>query len=269
MSLKDFIKSKIPKSILNYLKKIKKSLSANKLSNIDRFEYKDEKKIKDDIYEKYDYEGPLLDLFINNRNQLVHKWHHYLPLYERYFKPFQGDKKIRFLEIGVSKGGSLNLWRKFFGDEAIIYGIDINPLCSQYNGLSGQVRIGSQDDERFLKSVIDEMGGVDIILDDGSHQMKHIKSSLRILFPRLSKKGIYIIEDLHSAYWKDFGGGYASKKNFFTFIRSVIDDMHHWYHNKSLVEPKISEMCSGIHIHDSITVLEKNENFPPVHSKVL
>ena len=71
----------------------------------------------------------------------------------------------------------------------IIYGIDINPLCKQYNGQSGKVRVGSQDDERFLNSVIDEMGGVDIILDDGSHQMKHIKSSLRILFPRLSKKG--------------------------------------------------------------------------------
>ena len=37
---------------------------------------------------------PLLELFTNNQNQLVHKWHHYIPLYARYFKPFQGDKRL-------------------------------------------------------------------------------------------------------------------------------------------------------------------------------
>ena len=57
MSLRRFIKSKIPKSILNFLREIKKSLSSSKLSSIEKFEYKGEKKIKDDIYGKYIIEG--------------------------------------------------------------------------------------------------------------------------------------------------------------------------------------------------------------------
>jgi hypothetical protein len=94
-------------------------------------------------------------------------------LYDRYFSPFRG-RKTRFLEIGVNKGGSLQLWRKYFGDDAIIFGININPDCEKLNGLAGQVRIGSQIDRPFLESVIKEMGGVDIVLDDGSHHMQHI-----------------------------------------------------------------------------------------------
>jgi len=48
----------------------------------------------------------------------------------------------------------------------------------------------------------------------------------------------------------------------------VIDDMHHWYHVSKIKQAPISSECSGIHIHDSIIVFEKNKVFPPVHSRV-
>lgn len=93
-------------------------------NNARRFAFDKTQDIKTDIAEKYGYHGDLLDLFISNRGAAVHKWHHYIPIYDRYFSLFRG-KQIRFLEIGVSDGGSLQLWRKYFGDQAIIYGIDI------------------------------------------------------------------------------------------------------------------------------------------------
>lgn len=222
--------------------------------------------VKKDIQEKYGHNSKLLELFATNKEFIVHKWHHYIPIYDRYFSSFRG-RKIRFLEIGVSKGGSLQMWRKYFGDDAIIFGIDINPECEKFNGLAGQVRIGSQTDKLFLESVVKEMGGVDIVLDDGSHHMDHIPATLKILFPYLSYSGIYMIEDLHAAYWKRFGGGYRAKKNFFRFIMDLVDDIHHWYHAKGLKQAVISKDCSGIHIHDSIVVLEKNKVHKPVHSQ--
>ena len=76
------------------------------------------------------------------------------------------------------------------------------------------------------------MGGVDIVLDDGSHQMKHVVKTLSFLFPKLNYDGIYMIEDLHSSYWSDYGGGYNSNKNFFKFTKELVDDIHHWYHSK-------------------------------------
>lgn len=235
--------------------------------NIEDFAFDKSFDIKTDIQKKYHFNGDLLDIFIKNKGNAIHKWHHYIPIYDRYFSIFRGQK-VRFLEIGVSEGGSLQMWRKYFGNQAIIYGIDIDPNCEKFNGIDGQVRIGSQDDANFLKTVINEMGGVDVILDDGSHHMKHILTTLKSLFPKLSNGGIYMIEDLHTAYWKDFGGGYQSKSSFFTFVSDLINDIHHWYHKNSLKHPSISSNCSGIHIHDSITVLEKSLIYEPAHSKI-
>jgi len=223
--------------------------------------------VRKDIKEKYNFDGELLDIFLNNKNNVVHKWHHYIPLYDKYFGSFR-NRPIRFLEIGVSKGGSLQMWRQYFGDDAIIFGIDINPECKEYNGLSGQVRIGSQADEDFLVSVVAEMGGIDIVLDDGSHRMEHIVGSLKILFPKLNNSGIYLIEDLHTAYWRNFGGGFDKKSNFFNSIRDLIDDIHHWYHPVGHHKEMISNYCSAIHIHDSIVVLEKNMVHRPLHSEI-
>lgn len=134
--------------------------------------------------------------------------------------------------------------------------------------MAGQVRIGSQADAIFLQAVVKEMGGIDIVLDDGSHQMAHITDSLRVLFPQLNHGGIYLIEDLHTAYWRSFGGGYRTPHNFFHWLRRVVDDMHHWYHGEGLKESLVSQDCSAIHIHDSIVVLEKEKTYPPTHSQV-
>ncbi len=222
--------------------------------------------VKKDIQDKYHHCGDLLDLFAGNKDYIVDKWHHYIPLYERYFSPYRG-RKVRFLEIGVSKGGSLQMWRRYFGEEAIIFGIDIDPECSQFNGLAGQVRIGSQADGKFLEAVIAEMGGIDLVLDDGSHHMEHIRTTLKILFPHLIDGGIYMIEDLHTSYWREFGGGYRSKRNFFNYLRDLANDMHHWYHGNGMTHSDISQSCSGIHIHDSLVVLEKSRVYRPVYSQ--
>jgi hypothetical protein len=112
------------------------------------------------------------------------------------------------------------------------------------------------------------MGGIDVVLDDGSHKMKHIAASLESLFPKLNNGGTYLIEDLHTAYWRGFGGGYKSKDNFYKIVPKLIDDMHSWYHSYGKRSSLISDDISSIHIHDSIVVLEKETNYPPTHSRV-
>jgi cephalosporin hydroxylase len=220
-----------------------------------------------DIAEKYGTAGDLVDIFVQHRGEGVDKWHHYLPLYERYLGPWR-NRPLRFLEIGVFKGGSLEMWRKYFGPEAVIFGIDIDPTCARFDGRDGQVRIGSQADPEFLSAVVDEMGGVDVVLDDGSHVMPHIRASLAALFPRMSSGGTYIIEDLHTAYWQQYGGGTASVTNFYTTVHAMIDDMHGWYHEAGIAHPPTAGQLTGIHIHDSMVVLEKGTAHRPVRSIV-
>lgn len=223
--------------------------------------------IRADIRQKYGHESDLLELYAAGSERIVHKWHHYIPIYDRYLSPWR-NRPFRFLEIGVSKGGSLDLWRKYFGPEAVIFGIDIDKRCAAYNGISGQVRIGSQDDPGFLVSVVAEMGGVDVVLDDGSHAMPHVRKSFEVLFPLLSHGGTYMIEDLHSCYLRRLGGGYKHPQNFYNFARHMVDDMHRWYHSFGERLGGLGTECSGIHIHDSICVFDKNRAYPPTHSWV-
>lgn len=234
---------------------------------IARFAYSGTDNVFSDIQGKYASAGDLAHIFSQNDDLIVHKWHHYIPLYETYFQKYRG-KQVRFLEIGVSRGGSLKMWRNYFGENAIIYGIDIDPKCLQYDKEFAEVRIGSQDDPEFLSRVIEEMGGIDVVLDDGSHDMKHIKASLEYLFPRLEIGGTYFIEDLHTSYWSGFSGRYNSKRNFFKLTQYLIHDMHSWYHLYRTKFPLISEGLTAIHIHDSVAVLEKNNVYQPTHSEI-
>ena len=44
------------------------------------------------------------------------KWEKYFPIYENYFKKFK-DQKIIFVEIGIFNGGSLQMWKEYFGKD--------------------------------------------------------------------------------------------------------------------------------------------------------
>jgi hypothetical protein len=205
-----------------------------------------------------------LALILNaHEGNIVTKWHHYPEIYEEHFSRFRGTG-VRFLEIGVSRGGSLDIWRKYFGENATIFGIDIDTDCTQYDGLSGSVRIGSQADADFLTAVVDEMGGVDIVIDDGSHNSRHIRKTLELLFPKLSNGGVYMIEDLHCAYLPRFGGGYRWPWSFTVTIKRLVDDMHHWYHSHGRKHGAISNALYGMHVYDSIVVLDKRLTSQPV-----
>jgi 23S rRNA U2552 (ribose-2'-O)-methylase RlmE/FtsJ len=246
---------------------VTRQLSAKDREKMESLAFADAQDIEVDIATNYGFKGELLSLFVKKSQFPIHKWHHYIPIYDSYFSAYRGTN-VRFLEIGVSKGGSLRLWRDYFGPDAKIFGIDIDPTCSDFDGVNGQVRIGSQDDSKFLKSVIDEMGGVDIVLDDGSHQMKHIKKTLQILFPEVSNSGLYVIEDLHTSFWKSFGGGNSRDNFLMKFLPELVLDMHRWYHPVPPVHPTISRDLPAIHIHDSIVVLEKGPVHRPSHSIV-
>jgi len=206
-------------------------------------------------------------LFFDNEGVVVHKWVHYLPIYEQYFSRYQ-NSPVKMLEIGVNKGGSLNLWREYFGPKATIFGIDVNPHCAHVAAAPNQVRIGSQADPAFLVQVVDEMGAPDIVLDDGSHIGRHQRASFATLFPLLADGGLYVIEDTHTAYWPTiYEGGYRKPGTAIEFVKNIIDDMHGWYHGKPKNIPH-SEQVGSLHVFDSIIIIEKRVSQRPGHAKI-
>lgn len=197
----------------------------------------------------------LADLFYAHGGRPIHKWTHYFAHYEQFFTRFR-NTPVKMLEIGVFKGGSLELWRNYFGHDATIFGIDINPSCANFVDAPNQVRIGSQDDPNFLRSVVQEMGGLDIVLDDGSHRGNHIISSFRTLFPLLSDGGLYVME-------AEFPG--TRQNQSLSFVKRLIDDMHCHFHRQ---EPLETPHVGAVHLFDSMAFIEKNERHRTGHTCV-
>src|SRR5436305_1799894 len=94
----------------------------------------------------------LEEYFNKNTDRVIHKWHHYFEVYDRHFSKYR-DKEIVLLEIGTFHGGSLQMWKSYFGDKAKIYGMDINPNCKEVEEENIKVYIGSQSDRKFLQKV--------------------------------------------------------------------------------------------------------------------
>jgi cephalosporin hydroxylase len=209
--------------------------------------------------------GPLERYFFENTGRLAHKWVHFLPVYDRVLADYR-DRPVTMLEVGVAQGGSLEMWRHFFGPSATIYGVDINPDCAERFDPPNEVRIGSQADPAFLRRVVEEAGPPDIILDDGSHVASHQRATFDALFPLLKVGGLYMIEDLHTAYWPNFGGGYRRAGTAIELVKDLIDDQHAWYHGRGeRAAPRAS--IGSIQVFDSIVVIEKAERQRPGHVK--
>jgi hypothetical protein len=194
--------------------------------------------------------------FQTNNGKVIHKWVHYFPIYERHLSDSR-NKTITFLEIGVSKGGSLQMWSRFFGPLATIVGIDIDPSCKQHESDGVHVRLGDQSDPRFLNEIINEFGPPDIVLDDGSHRMDHILASFQFLYPKLPKTGLYIVEDLHTAYWEEYGGGVNKTDTFINVSKNFIDRLNA-DHSRGVIEPDfITKNTFSIAFYDSVIVMER------------
>jgi len=193
--------------------------------------------------------------FQTNQGRAINKWLHYFPAYERHFGPWR-NKTLLFIEIGVSFGGSLQMWHRYLGPYATIVGIDINPACS-FEEPNVYVRTGDQSDHRFLQSIIDEFGTPDLVLDDGSHRMSDVRATFDFLYPKLSKNGIYMVEDMHTSYWQEWGGSVNHPLTFINYSKLNIDKLNAHFSKGQVPIDFITNNTLNISFYDSIVVYER------------
>lgn len=205
----------------------------------------------------------------------IHKPAHYPPIYESVLAPFR-QHPIRMLEIGVFRGGSLQMWKQYLHPDSTIVGIDINPDCAKFDDppRNIHVRIGSQDDTKFLQTVVDEFGPFDIIIDDGSHLSSHMIGTFKYLFPNgLADSGVYVVEDLYTNYWMPYRD---TPTTFAQFATQLVTAMHAHYpaadsydgldsylrvgdpkRKNSFQVPVAATLLEKIEFHDSIVAIHR------------
>ena len=136
----------------------------------------------------------LNEIGLNYNSDKVSEHHNYLELYDKFFTSIRLNQN-KILEIGILHGDSIKMLKDYF-ENSIITGIDIN---DKKHLASDRLVIlqGDQSDKNFLESF--ENDYFDVIIDDGSHKMSHQQISFGVLFKKLKKGGIYVIEDLHTS----------------------------------------------------------------------
>jgi hypothetical protein len=206
--------------------------------------------------------------FRGNTGKLIHKWDHFFEIYDRHFSRFRGQP-VNMLEIGVFQGGSLLMWKDYFGDQANIFGIDINPACKALEEDRVHIFIGDQEDRTFLRAVADSMQRIDIVLDDGGHMMGQLRTAFEELYPRIDPHGVYMAEDLHTCYWSEFGGGYRERASFIEYSKGLIDQLHAWHSKQPnrLATNAFTRSTHSLHYYNSVLAIEKRPIDPPRHSK--
>ena len=118
------------------------------------------------------------------------------------------DNKINILEIGSYAGSSAAAFVKYFS-KANIFCLDIN--ISNFKYKSEKIHVYGIDIKNLskVKKTLNKIfqqnhiNNFDIIIDDGSHNLKDILLSLNFFFKYLKNNGTFIIEDFkHPNYYQ-------------------------------------------------------------------
>lgn len=201
--------------------------------------------------------NPLAEYYFNNVGRQINKWHHYFEIYHRHFAEFRGRAPV-VVEIGVWQGGSLQMWRDYFGPGARIVGIDLDPRCRQFEDESTTILIGDQADRRFLAEVRERVPHIDILIDDGGHRMTQQIATFEELYPHIQPNGIYLCEDIHTSLLADWGGGYRREGTFLEYSKALVDQLSGWYSkDPGLVVGNLTRTTFALHFYDSVLVMEK------------
>ena len=179
------------------------------------------------------------------------KWSNYFAIYENLFNKFV-NKKITFVEIGGGNGGSLFMWKKYFGSKARIIGIELNPDAKKLEKFGFEIFIGDQSDPLFWKKFFKKVGKIDVLLDDGGHKNIQQITTFMESYNHIKQNGIIVVEDTHTSYMKKKGFKNPSKYSFINFCNFIVENLHR--RNPSINKNLniLSKKIESIYLYDSV-----------------
>ena len=177
------------------------------------------------------------------------KHDNYFEIYDALLTRYQNER-ITFVEIGVLNGGSLFMWRNFFGPEARVIGIDNNPEALKFRDLGFDIYIGDQSSNQFWANFYSEIGNIDVLLDDGGHTNIQQITTVMESLPFINDGGLIVIEDTHTSYMKSYGN--PSKYSFVNFAKTCVDIINARFQDFMIKDNMILQHVYEIQFFESI-----------------
>jgi hypothetical protein len=128
-----------------------------------------------------------------------------------------------------------------------------------------EIVIGDQGDRRFLKSLAERLGRIDICIDDGGHTMRQQIMTFEEMYPVVAPDGTIIVEDTHTSYWAEYGGGLRSPQTFMQYAQRLTDELNAWHSRDphSFAPGVFTRTAQSMHFYDSMVVFEKGAHPRP------
>jgi hypothetical protein len=177
----------------------------------------------------------------------IWKWLHYFDIYRRHLDKFVG-REVNIVEVGIYSGGSLGMWRSYFGSKCNVYGVDIEESCKVYENDHVHIHIGDQADRAFWRRFKQSVPAVDILIDDGGHLPEQQIVTLEEMLPHLRPGGVFVCEDVHGIH-----------NRFSGYVHGLAHGLNAWEAGGALeTKPnKIQAAIDSIHLYPYVAVIEK------------
>ena len=148
------------------------------------------------------------------------------------------------------------MWKRYFGPQCRIYGVDIEAACKAYEDETVQVFVGDQADRSFWKSFKEQVPFVDIIIDDGGHKSAQQIVTLEELLPHLRPGGVYLCEDMHGEF-----NGFACYINGFSHHLSACGASpdNGSKDRQACKATPFQSAIHSVHLYPYVTVIEKTD----------
>jgi len=185
----------------------------------------------------------------------------YFQAYEALLARYVG-RPITFVEVGVFNGGSLHMWRQYFGDRARIIGVDLNPEARKWESEGFEIFIGDQSDTNFWREFYQAVGPIDILLDDGGHMNHQQLVTTEYAFENMNDGGMLIVEDVHTSYMTGFNS--RPEHSFVQFGKHVVDAVNGRFPNIDTGATLYQDRVWSVSFYESIVAfhIDRRRCFP-------
>lgn len=200
-----------------------------------------------------DAANPLVEWWDLHREGLnTVKMANYFDVYHRHLHHFRG-RPTHILEVGVASGGSLQMWKAYFGPQLRLTAVD----CCPFSGMRGELEdhrtsiwIGDQADPDFWRELVQSVPPPDIVVDDGGHIGSMQLAMFQSLWPHVAPGGVYIVEDIFLAYTQ------AGNRHWIERLRDLIDEMQTGHTEDEPLKESVGSIRS-ITMYRYCSVIEK------------
>ena len=203
----------------------------------------------------------IADYFFTMAKRPISKWSNYFPIYEAHFDRYRGVA-VNVLEIGIGGGGSLQMWKWYFGSKSQIFGIDIDPdKLFQEKGI--KTFECDQNNGNDLTTLMETLPKIDIVIDDGNHLMEGQITTFETVYPFIAENGIYLCEDTHTSFFPKHGGGPNVKRTYMAVMKKYIDQLSAFHSRGQVKVTNFTKTADSMHFYNSIVVIEKGKQTDP------